>query len=216
MKPLMVDRFYAYLDTPIRIPVRLVLLALIVPLLLSYVTPMWRISMFAPQYPKGLYLDIYSYKLEAGNEGQHLQEINTLNHYIGMKQLSRRELSDLDWLPFGFGALALMALRVAAIGTTRSLIDLTVVNLYVCTFAFARFVYQLYLYGHDLAPDAPVKVAGFTPAIFGSKQVANFLTHSYPAIGGVLIFVYAAGVTLLTAWYLYAGRAQALRQAQTA
>ena len=213
MKPLMIDRFYAYLDTPIRLSVRFALAALIVPLLLSYVTPMWRISMYAPQYPKGLYLDIFSYKLEAGNEGQHLQEINTLNHYIGMKHLDRSQLSDLDWLPFGFGALALLALRVAAIGTTRSLIDLTVVNLYVCTFAFARFIYRLYLYGHDLAPDAPVKVEPFTPAIFGTKQIANFTTHSYPSIGGYLIFVYAAGVTLLTVWYLYTGRRQALHAA---
>lgn len=213
MKPLMIDKFYAYLDTPIRMPVRFILAALIVPLLLSYVTPMWRISMYAPQYPKGLYLNIYSYKLAAGNEGQHLQEINTLNHYIGMKHLDRTELSDLDWLPFGFGLLALLALRVAAIGTTRSLIDLTVINLYVCTFAFARFIYRLYLYGHDLAPDAPVKVEPFTPAIFGTKQIANFTTHSFPAIGGYLIFLYAAGVTLLTAWYLYSGRRQALHQA---
>ena len=213
MKPLMLEKFYAYLDTPIRMPVRFILAALIVPLLLSYVTPMWRISMYAPQYPKGLYLDIYSYKPEAGNEGQHLQGINTLNHYIGMKHLDRAEMSDLDWLPFGFGALALLALRVAAIGTTRSLIDLTVVNLYVCSFAFARFIYRLYLYGHELAPDAPVKVEPFTPAIFGTKQIANFTTHSYPAIGGGMIFVYAAGVTLLTVWYLYSGRRQALRQA---
>lgn len=215
MKPLMIEKFYAYLDTPIRMPVRFILAALIVPLLLSYVTPMWRISMYAPQYPKGLVLDIFSYKLEAGNDGQHLQEINTLNHYIGMKHLSRAEMSDLDWLPFGFGALALLALRVAAVGTTRSLIDLTVINLYVCSFAFARFIYRLYIYGHDLAADAPVKVEPFTPAIFGTKQIANFTTHSYPATGGFMIFVYAAGVTLLTAWYLYSGRRQALRHAAT-
>lgn len=211
MKPLMIDQFYAYLSTPIRLRVRVVLLALIVPLVLSFVTPMWRISMYAPQYPKGLYLDIFSYKLEAGNEGQHLQEINTLNHYIGMKHLDRAEMSDLDWLPFGFGALVLLALRVAAIGTTRSLIDLTVINLYVCTFAFARFIHKLWVYGHELAPDAPVKVEPFTPAIFGTKQIANFVTHSYPAAGGLLIFAYAAGVTLLTVWYLYSGRVRALR-----
>jgi len=211
MAPLMLDKFYSYLDQPIRIPVRFVLAALILPLALSYVTPMWRISMFAPQYPKGLVLDIYSYKLEAGNEGQHLQEINTLNHYIGMKHLDRTELSDLDWLPFGFGVLALMALRVAAIGTVRSLIDLTVFNMYVCSFAFARFIYKLYTYGHDLDPTAPVKVQPFTPAIFGTKQIANFTTHSYPGAGGLLILAYAAGITLLTVWYLWDGRRRAVK-----
>ena len=216
MKPLMIEKFYAFLDTPIRMQVRFALAALIVPLLLSFITPMWRISMYAPQYPQGLWLDIYSYKLEAGNEGQHLQEINTLNHYIGMKHLDRAEMSDLDWLPFGFGILALLAMRAAAIGTTRSLIDLTVINLYVCSFAFARFIYKLYLYGHELAPDAPVKVEPFTPAIFGTKQIANFTTHSYPASGGFMIFVYAAGVTLLTVWYLYSGRVRALRQTRLA
>ena len=48
--------------------------------------------MFAPQYPDGLRLDIYSYKLEGGNNGQDLKEINLLNHYIGMRDLVERGL----------------------------------------------------------------------------------------------------------------------------
>ena len=32
----------------------------------------WKISMTAPQYPKGLYMDVYAYKLEGGDEGQHI------------------------------------------------------------------------------------------------------------------------------------------------
>ena len=63
--------------------------------------------MLAPQYPQGLTLDIYAHKVEGGRNGADIQEINTLNHYIGMKHLDRAQLSDLDWLPFGFGVLAL-------------------------------------------------------------------------------------------------------------
>lgn len=206
-----VARFYDYLGRPLFPAARLLLAALVVPLVLSFTQPLWRIHMLAPQYPDGLYLDIYAHKLDGGNEGHDIVEINTLNHYIGMKHLDRAELSDLDWLPFGFGVLALMALRVAAIGTVRSLIDLTVFNLYVCSFAFARFIYKLYLYGHDLDPTAPVKVQPFTPAIFGTKQIANFTTHSYPGVGGYLIFAYAAGITLLTVWYLWDGRRRAVK-----
>ena len=203
--------FFEFLDLPLRGRGRLVLCALVIPLLLSFAFPLWNINMIAPQYPKGLQMDIWSYQLVGGNNGNDIQEINTLNHYIGMKHLDRTQLSDLDWLPFGFGVLALMALRVAAIGTVRSLIDLTVFNLYVCTFAFVRFVYKLYIYGHELDPTAPVKVQPFTPAIFGTKQIANFTTHSYPGAGGLLILVYAAGITLLTFGDLWDGRRRAVK-----
>ena len=32
-----------------------------------FIFPLWNLTMFAPQYPDGLRLDIYSYKLEGGN-----------------------------------------------------------------------------------------------------------------------------------------------------
>ena len=35
----------------------------------TYLLPLWNMTMFAPQYPDGLRLDIYSYKLEGGNDG---------------------------------------------------------------------------------------------------------------------------------------------------
>ena len=57
-----------------------------------YLFPLWNLTMFAPQYPDGLRLDIYSYKLEGGNSGQDVKEINVLNHYIGMKDLVDRGL----------------------------------------------------------------------------------------------------------------------------
>ena len=113
---LYVDRFYAFLARPLFTRTRWLLVLLVVPLLLSFAYPLWRITMEAPQYPNGLELDIYAYKLEGGNGGQHLQEINTLNHYIGMRSLDREALGDLDWIPFALGGLAIFTLRVAAIG----------------------------------------------------------------------------------------------------
>lgn len=204
-------RFYEFVLTPLRPAARPVLALLVVPLALSFFWPLWRISMEAPQYPGGLVMDIYAYKVEGGNNGQHLQEINTLNHYIGMRTLDRDAMRDLDWLPFALGALALIALRVAAIGNVSALIDVVVMTTYVSCFAFGRFVYTLYIFGHHLRPDAPVKVPGFMPAVLGTKQIANFTTHSGPQLGSAFLGVFAVGLVVVLGWHLIAGRRAALR-----
>ncbi len=208
-KPL--EKFYEFIERPLRMWTRPVLALLVVPLVLSFSFPLWRISLEAPQYPQGLYMEIYSYKLDGGNNGQHINEINGLNHYIGMHKIDRTELNDLDWMPFALGLLAILALRCAAIGTVRSLIDLVVITGYVSAFGMGRFVYKLYTYGHNLDPTAAIKVAPFTPAIFGTKQVANFTTHSFPAVGTILIGIFATGSAVLMVYHLVAGRLAASR-----
>lgn len=210
---LMLDKFYAFLDRPLKNKARIVLALLVIPVMLHYSAPIWNIHMVAPQYPDGLELNIYSYKLEGGRKGKDITEINRLNHYIGMHQITREELTDLDWMPFAFGLLVILTLRVAAIGTVRSLVDLVVLSVYVSGFAFVRFVYTLYRYGHDLDPHAPFDVEPFTPVIFGTKQLANFTTDSYPKLGSVYIGVFLGGIVAILAWHLVTGRRQAVRTA---
>ena len=205
-------RFYDFLSRPLFPWTRWVLAALVVPLALSFTLPLWRISMNAVQYPEGLQLDIYSWRLEPGNNGQHLQEINTLNHYIGMKKLDESAMPDLNWIPFALGALLIFTLRVAAIGNVRALVDLVVMTTYVSAFAFARFIYMLYQYGHDLSPQAPVKVAPFMPAVLGSKQIANFTTHSYPGWGSALLGLFVVGIVAVLGWHLFRGRRDAVAE----
>lgn len=213
---LMLDEFYTFLNRPIHMGARAALVVLTVALVASFTAPLWKISMTAPQYPNGLYMDIYAYKLEGGDDGQHIKEINTLNHYIGMHHLDQTAAADLDWIPFALGALALMALRVAAIGNVRHLLDLFVVTSYISAFAFGRFVYRLYVFGHDLDPHAPVKVAPFMPVVLGHKTVANFETYSMPQLGSYLMGVFAIGVTVLVVWQLLSGRKKAVAAAKAA
>ena len=184
------------------------LLASSVMLLVSMALPYWTMVLHAPQYPQGLRVQAHLYRLDGD-----VQEIDTLNHYIGMRPIDRASLADLDWLPFAFGALVLLALRVAAIGNVRALLDLTVLTTYVSLFAFGRFAYMLYRYGHDLSPDAPVKVEGFMPALLGTKQIANFTTHSWPQAGSGYLAVFVVGVVALCGWHLVAGRRRAVREA---
>lgn len=204
------NAFYEFIARPLYPWTRVLLAALVLPLALSFTAPLWRISMEAPQYPGGLSMSIYSYKLEGGNNGQHVDEINTLNHYIGMHPIDRAALSDLDWLPFAFGLLALLTLRVAAIGNVSALLDLVVLTVYVSLFAFGRFVFKLWVFGHDLSSDAPVKVEPFMPAVLGTKQIANFTTHSMPALGSLYLGVFAGGLVLVALWHLWKGRRDAV------
>lgn len=208
---LALDKFYAFLDRPLFMVARVVLLVAVIPLALTFTQPLWRISMTAPQYPAGLYLDIYAHKIDGGNKGQHIKEINTLNHYIGMHKIDRAELSDLDWIPFALGLLVILTLRCAVIGNVRALVDLAVVAGYIGIFAFGKFVYKLYVFGHNLDPTAPIKVDPFTPAIFGTKQIANFSTSSYPQAGSVFIAIFFVLILGVLAWHLIAGRRQAMR-----
>ena len=204
-------RFYDFLDRPLLMKSRLPLALLSVLLVASFFKPLWRISMEAPQYPDGLSMDVYAYDLQGGREGRDIQEINTLNHYIGMRHIERADFADLDWIPFALGLLVIFTLRVAAVGNVRSLVDLAVMVGYILGFMGARFVYKLYVYGHELDPHAAVKIPPFTPVIFGSKQIANFTTHSFPQTGSYYLFGFAFGVGLLTIFHLWKGRHAAER-----
>ena len=213
-----IEGFYSFLSQPLYPWARVVLAVLVVPLVLSLTQPLWQIFLVAPQYPEGLRMDIYAYKLDGGNDGHDIAEINGLNHYIGMRKIDRSELADLDWLPFALGAMALLALRVAVVGDVRSLLDLAVISNYVFLFSLGRFYYKLYNFGHHLDPTAPVKIKGFTPGLLGVKQIANFTTHSWPQAGTYLAATFTGGVVVLLAWHLIAGRfaaARAERQAIT-
>jgi hypothetical protein len=197
-----IDRFYRVLNQPIALWSRWVLVLAVVPLLLAGLAPLWRLHFLAPQYPSGLDLWVYPYTIQGGNEGRDLPEINNLNHYVGMRALDPAEFADLDFLPFAIGALALLALRVAAIGDVRSLVDLAVLTAYFGLFSLGRFVYMLYTYGHDLDPRAPFRLEAFMPPVFGTKQMANFTVSSFPALGTGLLSLFALAVVSLAAWHL--------------
>jgi len=206
-----IQKFYEFLDRPI-FPTGRVLLALaVIPLGFAVVKPLWRISMEAPQYPEGLSMEIFSYALEGGHEGQDLVEINTLNHYIGMHHISEEEIPDLGWMPFALGILMILTLRVAAIGNVRGLVDHMVLTTYVLGFLAVRFIYRMYVYGHDLDPRAAVTVQPFWPVIIGTKQIANFTTHGIPLLGTYLILTFTLVLGGVTLWHLVQGRRHAAR-----
>ncbi|HEY6146884.1 MAG TPA: hypothetical protein VIZ69_04270 [Thermoanaerobaculia bacterium] len=192
MRPFL-ERSNRFLEIPLDRGPRGILVIATMLLAFAYLTPLWRMTMFAPQYPDGLRLSIYSYKLEGGNKGQDVKEINILNHYIGMKDLTTADFTEFKWIPFVVGGLGLLFLRSAALGKMRMLVDVVVIYIYFGLFSLWSFGYKLYVYGHNLAPTASVKVPPFTPPIIGGKKLANFEVYSYPAAGSYAL----AGVAVL-------------------
>ena len=210
------DGFYRFLDEPIFPWARVVLALLTIFIVLSFTAPMWSLNMKAPQYPQGLDLFVYSYKVDGGNDGNDVQEINVLNHYIGMAPIDRVALADLDWIPFLFAGMIILALRTAVIGKVSSMIDLLVLTTYAGVFGFGRLYFKLYTFGHDLDPKAPVTVDPFMPVIWGKKQIANFLTEAGPGLGTVYVAIFATGLTLLLLAHLVIGRRRHVRAASDA
>jgi hypothetical protein len=189
-----------FLDAPLGGRPRTLLVAASLLLGAIYVFPLWRMTMFAPQYPEGLRMAIYSYKLEGGHQGQDIREINLLNHYIGMRDLVAEDFNEFKWMPFVVGALGLLFLRAAVHGTIAHLVDVVVLYVYFSAFALWSFAYKLYSYGHTLDPTAAVKIDPFMPPMFGFKQLANFEVYSYPAAASYALG--AAALALAVACFL--------------
>ncbi len=156
--------------------------------------PLWQITMFANQFPEGLRLSIYAYKLVGGNGGADLQGINILNHYIGMREIQAADFVEMKFIPFALGMFFLLGLRTAVFAKVRDLVDLTVLFVYFSAFSLGVFWYRLYTYGHELSPEAPIKVPPFTPPLIGHQHIANFDVYSTPGIGTVLLGAFALGL----------------------
>lgn len=193
-------REFLFLRRPLNVTSRLLMLAAAAVIVAAVFLPLWKIHLVAPQYREGLSLQIYSYQLVGGNSGQDLVEINGLNHYIGMKPLTRADFVEMTWLPFCFGIFALLALRAAALGRMLSLVDLGVAFLYFGLFSLGNFYYRLYSYGHNLDPRAPVTIDPFTPVMIGRQKIANFVQTSLPEFGGWLMVVFPL-LILAAIWF---------------
>ena len=159
--------------------------------------PIWRIELNAPQYPEGLMLMIYANRL-----GGNVDIINGLNHYIGMKTLHEKDFIEFSVLPgiiiFFSVAFALIAL-VGKRKWMNILLGLFVSFGVIAMIDFWRWEYQ---YGHDLNPEAAIKIPGmaYQPPLIGFKQLLNFGAYSVPDMGGWIFVGVGVMLLLLVIW----------------
>ena len=184
---------------------RMLLILASVCLAASIFFPLWSIDLFAPQYPEGLVLYIHADKL-----GGDVEIINGLNHYIGMQTLHEEnfiEFSILKYILLFFAAFIMIA---ALIGRKKVVYAVFIVFVLFALLSMADFYRWNYNYGHNLDPNAAIKVPGmyYQPPLFGFKQLLNFGAYSMPALGGwlfigtgvLMLFVVLMERNLLNRW----------------
>jgi copper chaperone NosL len=152
--------------------------------------PLWRVQLVAPQYPEGLGMRIGINSVK-GATPNDLDNINGLNHYIGMQRITPEAIPELRIMPWIVGLIILTGLIAAAAGRKRGLYTWFAGFALVGAVGLADFWHWEYDYGHHLDFEhAIIKIPGMTyqPPLIGVKQLLNFTAVSWPDVGGWLAF----------------------------
>lgn len=164
-------------------------------LLVSMATPYWRMTLHAPQYPKGLHLQAYLTRLDGD-----VREIDGLNHYIGMRPLGEAAALERSLSLMAVGVLVLLVVAAIFVHTKWAAL------LALPALAFpAGFLLDLYLwmrhFGLNLDPRAPLSAAikPFVPPVLGEGVVGQFRTVAWPDVGLILAAA-ASGLVLVGLW----------------
>lgn len=167
---------------------KILLLASLI-LVLTYFFPLWNINLEAPQYPEGIGLRIWLDQI-TGLKENDLQNINGLNHYIGMAKINPDDIPELNIMPYAIAFMILFGLFNAVKGNNKSVITWLILFIILGVIGMYDFYIWEYNYGHNLDLTAPIKVPGMTyqPPLVGSKQLLNITAISLPAISAYIIF----------------------------
>jgi copper chaperone NosL len=161
-------------------------------LIASYYVPLWQILMWAPQYPEGLEMKIWIDTLTGD-----VRTISALNHYIGMKTIEVSMFPEFGYMIYLVGAIIGIGLLTSIINKRAMLVAYLIVVLATGVGALIDFYLWGYDYGHNLNPEAPIKIEGmsYQPPLIGTKVLLNFTAFSGPDIGG-WIFI-SVGILLV-------------------
>lgn len=170
-------------------------------LLALFAFPMWKIVLYAPQYPDGVEMHIWINKIGGTSPGT-LQNVNILNHYVGMQAIEPDSIPELQY--FQYVILGMVALGLVMAGWNRKtgFLIWTILLVVICLLGMYDFYLWEYDYGHNLSDTAPIKIPGasFQPPLLGKKDILNFVAVSLPHIAG-----YFVGLAMLlggTAWWM--------------
>lgn len=177
------------------LPSALLMLAALL-LTISMLLPYWSLRMTAPQYPKGLKVDVYVNHLDGD-----VREIDALNHYLGMPSLD--EGGQLERSISVAAVIALGLLLTGAVFMHNRWAALLAVPAIAYPVIFmGRLWLILYEYGHSIDPQSPLgsAIKPFTPPIIGAGAIGQFGTVARFEIGFYLV-VLAVLVVLAGLWF---------------
>lgn len=189
-----------------------------------YFSPIWWVSLSAPNYPEEAFPDgvrIHFHldrvvngckpRLEAEVEEEEpldcVHEMNVINHFIGMHPIeyfAQYEMRLAPYLMAGVAVLVMVFLFYR--GPAWWVLPLS--GILVPVVFLADFSYWLWYAGHNLHPWGAFTVKPFMPTVFGVGKVAQFSTHAYPHYGFGLMVL--ASVCLLLAMLIRRRQLQAM------
>lgn len=174
--------------------------------------PLWNIQLGAPQYPEPMGMDIYISGIE-GEEEFDIQNIDSVNHYIGMKKIPKpEEMWEFQVFPLVIGTMAALGILLALLGFFKKInpnwfLGWLLLMGILGILGMYDFNSWLLDYGTDLDPKAIIKLTdsegnplSYKPPLLGTQKILNFTAYSYPKMGAYLMF---AGMLLtLIAWWV--------------
>lgn len=147
----------------------------------AYFVPLWRILMWAPQYPEGLGMKIW-----INNITGDVRIISALNHYIGMKHIEVSMFPEFQYMVYIVAFVIAIGLLTSLINRRYMLVAYSLLIVACGIAALVDFYLWGYDYGHNLDPHAAIVVPGmaYQPPVIGTKQLLNFTAFSGPDVGG--------------------------------
>ncbi|SHM63894.1 hypothetical protein SAMN04488057_102425 [Cyclobacterium lianum] len=167
---------------------KILMLLAVASLAALFFFPLWQIRLDAAQFPGGLQLHIWINKV-SGTDKNIIQNINILNHYIGMQAIHPDSIPELKYFPLINYLMIALGLLFAWINKSIGFFGWTVLLIALGISGLYDFYLWLYDYGHNLDPKAPIKVEGmsYMPPLLGKKDLLNFKVQSYPHWGGFFL-----------------------------
>lgn len=190
-------------------PTILFLLAALL-LVVSVFLPYWQLTLHAPQYPSGLTVEAYLTKLTGD-----VNEIDGLNHYIGMRPLDEAAPFEKSVSVLGVVVVALLILAAVFVHSRWAALLALPALLFPVIF-LVDLQYWLANFGQNLDPAAPLSssVKPFIPPVLFEGKIAQFRTVASPGIG--LWMAIAASVLILVGLYFHRRAYKPLADAQEA
>lgn len=164
-------------------------------LLCSIFLPYWHLDLKAPQYPKGLYITTYVNQVSGD-----VREVDSLNHYIGMRPLADAAKFEKSVSIIALIALVLLVEGVAYVHTKWAALIALPAILYPFIF-LADLYYWLHRFGTNLDPTAAMSnaVKPFTPPLLGKGIIGQFESYAHMGTGLELAFV-CSGLVVVGLW----------------
>ena len=173
--------------------------------------PLWNIMLGAPQYPDPLGMNIYINGIKGVSEFD-LQNIDGLNHYIGMKKIPKAdEMWEFSVFPKVIFGMSMLGIIIGLLGYFSKISYKYFIGWFIAmsvlgVLGMYDFNNWLIDYGGNLDPHAIIKVTNpdgspmsYKPPLIGFKKLLNFDVTSLPHTGGYLMFIGMA-LTIVAFW----------------